>query len=148
MGKRGPKKGAPNAGRPLKEIDQSLFEKYCRYGGTLEEIADYFECDADTINAWCKRTYKQTFSEVLKKHGAFLNLSLRRAQLRSALGSDEKIEYLPDGTKIVTKGQTPSIPMQIWLGKQRLGQTDQPVDESKPEKYQPLQSMSPDEKTS
>jgi len=148
MGKRGPKPGAKNAGRPCKDFDQELFLKYCKYMCTQEEIADFFKCDVDTINAWCKRTFKETFSEVYKKNQSFTKISLRRAQIQTALGKEEKTEYLPDGGKIVTKGIAPNPMMQVWLGKQYLGQSDQPVDESKKEEYHRLPTMQSDEKAS
>jgi hypothetical protein len=145
MGKRGPKKGAKNAGRPPLELDETLFIKYCKWGGTLQTIADYFDCDMDTVNAWCKRKYGKTFSEVYKKHSAGLKLTLRGAQIRTALGQEEKVEYLPDGTKVIHKGYPPNPMMQVWLGKNMLGQTDQPIDESKKEEYKPLPSMALDD---
>jgi len=144
VGKRGPKPGT--GGRPRKDLDEKLFIKYCKYGATQTEISDYFDCDVNTINAWCKRTYKQTFSEVYKKHTAFLNLSLRGAQIRMAIGVEERTEYLKDGTKIVYKGQAPNAMMQVWLGKQRLGQSDQPADETRTEQYTPPMSMVVDDK--
>jgi hypothetical protein len=141
--KPGPKKGT--GGRPVKNLDQKLFEKYCKYGSTLEEVADYFEVDVNTVNAWCKRTYGTTFSEVYKKHASWINMSLRGAQIRSALGQEARTEIMPDGTRIEYKGFQPSIPMQIWLGKQRLGQVDQPVDESRKETYQEPESLKSDD---
>ena len=146
MGKRGPKPGAKNAGRPKIELDEKMFIKYCQNGSTLEAIAYYFECDMDTVNAWCKRKYKKTFSEVYKKHGALLDGKLRSAQIRSALGEPARTVTEPDGTVIEYKGLAPSVAMQIWLGKQRLGQVDQPVDESREERYERLPTMTADDK--
>ena len=37
MGKRGPKPGAKNAGRPPVELDEKMFIKYCQRGCTLDE---------------------------------------------------------------------------------------------------------------
>ena len=93
-------------GRPKKEIDQTLFEKLCGLQCTLEEIAGIFNCSPDTIERWCKRTYKESFAEVYKKHSANGKTSLRRAQFKLA----EK-----------------SAAMAIWLGKQYLGQRDRDV---------------------
>ena len=90
-------------GRPRKEIDKSTFEKLCMIQCTEEEIADVIECSVDTINRWCKRTYKKTFAEIYKKYSASGKKSLRRMQFALA----EK-----------------SPAMAIWLGKQYLGQTD------------------------
>jgi len=90
-------------GRPRKEIDPEVFEGLCRIQCTLQEIASWFKCSEDTIERWCKRTYKQTFAEAYKKYSASGKISLRRAQL-----------------KLAEKNAT----MAIWLGKQYLGQKD------------------------
>ena len=100
-------------GRPKKEIDKKLFESLCAIQCTETEMCDIFECCEDTLNAWCKRNYKDekgrglTFSETFKKKSAAGKASLRRAQFRLA----EK-----------------SATMAIWLGKQYLAQKDQPED--------------------
>ena len=145
MGKRGPKPGAKNAGRPPVELDEKMFIKYCQRGCTLDEISYYFEVDENTLNAWCLRTFNKTFSGVYKKHGAILNSMLRKAQINMALGVEERVEYPPEGGKIIHKGQPPNASMQIWLGKQRLGQSDQPVDESRQEVYKELPSLTQDD---
>lgn len=91
-------------GRPKKEIDQKQFEKLCGLQCTLEEFCCYFDCDDNTINAWCKETYGSTFSEVFKLKRGAGKISLRRYQFQQA-------ETNPT--------------MAIWLGKQYLGQSDQ-----------------------
>ena len=90
-------------GRPRVEIEKRTFEKLCGLHCTKEEIADFFECDADTLNAWCKREYKKNFSVVFREKRAHGNISLRRKQWDLA----EK-----------------SPAMAIFLGKQYLGQSD------------------------
>lgn len=90
-------------GRPKIEIDQKMFEKLCGLQCTLVEIAGVFECSEDTIERWCKRTYKKTFAEVYKKHSAKGKMSLRRNQFRLS----ER-----------------SAAMAIFLGKNYLGQRD------------------------
>ena len=90
-------------GRPPKVIDKSQFEKLCGLQATLEEIAGFFECDENTVNAWCNKVYGTTFSEVFKSKSASGKLSLRRSQFKLA----EK-----------------SAAMAIFLGKNMLGQTD------------------------
>ena len=99
-------------GRPRTEIDQKQFESLCGLQCTQEEIASFFHCSEDTITRWCKRTYSLTFAEVYKKKSVSGKISLRRAQFRLA----EK-----------------NASMAIFLGKQYLGQTDQPVGESSEE---------------
>lgn len=89
--------------RPLKQIDQSTFEELCKIQCTLVEIAGVLRVSEDTVERWCKRTYKESFAEAYKKHSAEGRTSLRRAQFRMA----EKNPALA-----------------IWLGKQYLGQSD------------------------
>lgn len=95
--------GMARTGRPKKEIDPEVFEGLCRIQCTLQEIASFFKCSEDTIERWCKRTYKVTFADAYKKYSASGKISLRRAQL-----------------KLAEKNAT----MAIWLGKQYLGQKD------------------------
>ena len=90
-------------GRPPKEIDKTQFEKLCALQATSEEIAGFFDCDRNTVNAWCKRVYNDDFSAVLKSKSAAGKMSLRRTQFKLA----EK-----------------SAAMAIFLGKNYLGQTD------------------------
>lgn len=95
----------PNkGGRPKIEIDKGTFEGLCDLLCTKTEIAGFFHCSEDTIENYCKRTYNECFSAVFKKYAQGKKIALRRLQWQSA-----------------EKG---SIPMQIWLGRQWLGQTD------------------------
>lgn len=92
--------------RPRKEIDQKTFEKLCGLQCTEEEILGWFETTDKTLNSWCKREYGKSFSEVFKEKRGKGKISLRRAQWQLA----EK-----------------SASMAIWLGKQYLGQSDNPA---------------------
>lgn len=95
-------------GRPPKEIDKKQFEKLCALQCTQAEFCCFFDCEDDTLNSWCKRTYGKSFSEVFKiKRGAG-HISLRRSQWRLA---------------------ETNAAMAIFLGKQYLGQTDNPQSE-------------------
>ena len=96
------------SGRPRKEIDQKQFENLCGLQCTLEEICGWFDVCTDTLETWCKRTYKRGFSEVFAQKRGAGKISLRRSQWRLA----EK-----------------NANMAIWLGKQYLGQKDQEVQE-------------------
>lgn len=89
--------------RPRKQIDEEQFKKLCAIQCTLEEIAGFFDCCEDTIENWCKREKKLSFSDFYKMHSAQGKISLRRTQFKLA----EK-----------------SAAMAIFLGKQYLGQTD------------------------
>ena len=90
-------------GRPRIEIDQDQFEKLCGIQCTLTELASFFKCSDDTIENWCKRTYKKTFSEVYKIYSVTGKISLRRTQFQMAQNN---------------------VSMAIWLGKQYLGQRE------------------------
>ena len=97
-------------GRPKIPIGKEEFEKLCSLQCTEEEIAGFFNCSIDTICNWCKATYKDdkgnplTFSDIYKVKSAGGKISLRREQWKSA-----------------KKG---NVTMQIFLGKNWLGQTD------------------------
>lgn len=71
-------------GRPRKEINQKQFEKLCAMQCTQEEICDWFEVQDDTLNSWCKRTYKKSFSEVFKQKRSVGKISLRRSGFQMA----------------------------------------------------------------
>lgn len=90
-------------GRPLKEIDQQIFENLCMIQCTREEVCAVLDVDNKTLTAWCKRTYGIGFSAIfaIKRKKGFA--SLRRTQFKLA----EK-----------------SAAMAIFLGKNLLGQTD------------------------
>lgn len=91
-------------GRPAIEIDKGVFENLCSIQCTEEEIAGVFNCSIDTINRWCKKTYEVTFAEIYKSKSAKGKMSLRRWQFDTA--------------------KRGNATMQIWLGRQYLGQAD------------------------
>ena len=91
-------------GRPLKELDQRLFEFLCGLQCTINEIASGLNCDTNTLECWCKRTYGKNFSEVFSEKRERGKVSLRRMQFKLA----EK-----------------SPAMAIFLGKNYLGQRDE-----------------------
>ena len=99
------KTGRPK-GRPQKSIDQDMFEKMCSYQCTEEEICGMFGISVDTLERWCKLTYKATFAEVFKEKRQKGKMSLRRSQF-----------------KLAEKNAT----MAIWLGKQYLDQRDKDI---------------------
>ena len=90
---------------PAKDkINKESFENLCGMWCTLIEIAEFFGVSEDTVESWCKDTYNERFSDIYKKKCSKGNVSLRRWQLKSA-----------------EKG---NVTMQIWLGKQYLGQRE------------------------
>ena len=92
-------------GRPTIEISQDEFEKLCVMQCTKTDIANWFGCSEDTIERWCKRTYGETFAVVFAQKREKGKVSLRRMQWQSA--------------------ERGNVTMQIFLGKQYLGQKDQ-----------------------
>lgn len=92
-------------GRPKIYIDKNQFENLCRLQCTLAEIASWFRCSEDTVERWCKRELGEGFAASYEKYAAAGKISLRRSQFKLA----EK-----------------NAAMAIFLGKQYLGQTDDP----------------------
>jgi len=95
-------------------IDWEEFEKLCSLQATEEEIAEWFGCDTLTLRRKIKGKYKVTFEQVFKKKSAKGKISLRRLQFQNASGIKKDGKFL----------KLPSDTMQIWLGKQHLGQKD------------------------
>lgn len=91
-------------GRPRKEIDWDQLYNLCQIHCTEAEICSVFMISDETLNTRVKEQGYDNFLEYYKKHCGEGKISLRRAQWKNALGGN--------GT------------MQIWLGKQYLGQTE------------------------
>jgi hypothetical protein len=92
-------------GRPRKQIDWVQFDKLCFMFCTESEIASWFDCSIDTIENAVQREKGVRFADYYKQKSDGGKTAIRRAQLSTALGG--------------------SVAMQIWLGKQKLGQRDQ-----------------------
>lgn len=94
--------------RPRKEINEKDFESLLAMQCTLEEVTAFFDhklngCSEDTIERWCKRTYKQSFAEISSKKRELGKISLRRA-----------------GFELAKKNPT----VHIFYAKNYLGMTD------------------------
>lgn len=76
----------------------------CMIHCTGEEIAGVMQMDYDTLNKNCKERYGMAISEYIKRNSTNGKMSLRRMQWKSA--------------------ENGNIAMQIWLGKQWLGQRE------------------------
>ena len=121
--------------RPQKTISFSELDKLLTMGAIGEECAGFFDIDYDTLNAIVKREKGVGFSDYQKKGSATFKISLRRLQYRSAYGEKEIITN-KDGE--VISGQyivKPSVIMQIFLGKQYLGQSDKLEQTNKGESF-------------
>lgn len=90
-------------GRPKKEIDQKQFEALCKIQCTQEEICAVLDVSEKTLDRFCHKNYKKSFSKVFTEKRMGGKASLRRSQWKLA----EK-----------------SATMAIWLGKQYLDQSD------------------------
>lgn len=95
-------------GRPKKYLTKEQWasvDYMCMIHCTGEEIAGVLGMDYDTLNRNCKEQKGMFISEYIKQHQNGGKMSLRRAQWKSA--------------------ENGNVTMQIWLGKQWLGQKEQ-----------------------
>ena len=92
-------------GRPLFDVNWDQVDELCAIQCTGEEIAGVLGCDYDTLSRALKREKNCSFAEYFSQKASNGKRSLRRAQYTTA------IEGNPT--------------MQIWLGKNWLGQTDE-----------------------
>lgn len=93
--------------------------------------ADTFYTFGNENGRWGKKTEFADFSAYKASKMAIGDDTLRERQFDSAVGMFERtkiVEVAPDGTKTERYETTvlapPNIAMQIWLGKNRLNQTD------------------------
>lgn len=93
-------------GRPPAEINKVNFEKLCQLQCTQREICDFFSVSEKTLIKWCRQTYGMTFSKVFQEKRSLGKIALRRSQFELA---------------------SRSATMAIFLGKNLLGQTDNPI---------------------
>lgn len=100
-------------GRPLKSYDKKVFADLIGIGCGCDEICWFFRdasgkpANIDTISRWCVREFGCTFQEYRRQNGAmFLKIQLRKNQ--------------------ISLSKT-SAAMAIFLGKNYLGQTDEPA---------------------
>lgn len=84
-------------GRPRKILDDEKITQLVGKGFTVEFVADFMGCHVDTLYA--------NYSEALRKGYAFRNGCLQARQFQNAMGKN-------------------NTTMQIWLGKQWLGQKE------------------------
>ncbi len=93
--------------RPKKIINQKQFESLCAIQCTQEEICNVLDVCDETLTRWCKEVYNLSFSEVFKQKRDLGKTSLRRKQW-----------------ELAQKGNST---MQVWLGKNILKQSDNPI---------------------
>jgi hypothetical protein len=90
-------------GRPTVEVSPSMVQKYAEIGCTQKEMASLFSVSPRTLGRYLT---KPEFRMAKERGDAHVNVSLRKKQLELALKGDRT--------------------MLIWLGKQRLGQSERP----------------------
>ena len=100
-------------GRPTKEYDKKTFVDLIGIGCGADEICWFFRDESgkpaniDTLSRWCVREFGMTFQDYRRQNGAVaLKIQLRKNQI--ALSKT-------------------SAAMAIFLGKNYLGQADEPV---------------------
>ncbi len=98
------------------KIDLDRVKELCSIGCTMREIVSVLQYDDETISKAIRIATGLTWKQFFKEHANGFKMSLRRLQMRSAEG-----DYDIDNNKY---NILPSVPMQIWLGKQFLGQKD------------------------
>ena len=89
--------------------DWEQVDNMCAIQCTGEEIASVLGIDYDTLQRACKREHKVKFAEYIAQKKVIGHTSLRRSQWKSA--------------------NSGNVTMQIWLGKNWLGQKDKSDDE-------------------
>lgn len=93
--------------RPKKVINQKQFESLCAIQCTQEEICNVLEVCDETLTRWCFEIYDLSFSEIYRQKKAGGKMSLRRKQW-----------------EIAQKGNST---MLVWMGKNMLKQSDNPI---------------------
>jgi hypothetical protein len=101
---------AAKLGRPEFVFDLDRLTALCQVHATDQEIAHHFGCSTRTLER--RRQKDPEFAACFEKARADGKISLRRAQWKEALNGNST--------------------MQIWLGKQELGQVDR-VEHSGPQ---------------
>ena len=91
-------------GRPLFHIDWDKVDSMCAIQCTGEEIAGVLGCSYDTLSRGVEREKSCSFAEYFDQKRSNGKMSLRRIQYSTAIAGNAT--------------------MQIWLGKNWLGQTD------------------------
>lgn len=107
------------------KIDLETVGKLAELQCTDLEIATFLRLSHDTIGR--RKRNNPEFREALELGKERGKISLRRLQWLSAQGErGETITTVENGKTVVSekRGREPSIAMQIWLGKQILGQTE------------------------
>ena len=106
---------AEKVGRKRAVIDRGTFERLCALQGNKEEIAFALKVAHNTLNAWCKDTYNDTFKNVFAIYRQAGFLSLRRELFKQSKTSPKVLLFMatnylgltnenpqPQGTSVTT----------------------------------------------
>lgn len=114
-------------GRPKKDLNIKQFEAMAALQMTQSEICEAMDLDRNTINLRCKEHYGKSFGGVIRVFRAQGKANLRRAQYKNAVDRN-------------------NVAMQIFLGKNWLGQVDrQEIAPPSNAKFQLAYSVEPKE---
>lgn len=105
-------------GRPRIEVDVDMLAKLCQLQCTADECAHVLGLSTDTIDRRLKEEGWAGFEAFKAENCAMGRVSLRRAQYQTAMAGNHT--------------------MQIWLGKQWLGQQDK-IEPEAPDDPEPLE---------
>lgn len=109
------------AGRPKKDIDWKMFESLCAIQCTQAEISSIMRVDSETLREHARIEYnEEDYSLIHKKFSECGKVSLRRNQYN-----------------LSKKNAT----IAIWLGKQWLGQKDEPSSDIAPESLEKFSAL-------
>jgi hypothetical protein len=86
------------------QINWVEFDKLCAIQCTIREIATWFNCHPDSINAACQREHGVSFPEYFEEKRGIGKVALRRKMYDVAMSGDKT--------------------MLIWLSKQWLGMSE------------------------
>jgi len=103
--------------RPKKNFDYDKLDAILQFGATLFECEDILEVSESTLKRRIKSKYKCSFEHLRDKKMSKAKQNLRRKQYETAMAGN--------------------VTMQIWLGKNWLGQTDK-VEQSIAEESQKI----------
>jgi len=99
-----------------KDINFDDVNRLCAIGCTEREVCSDLGISVVTLDKALHERFDMTWKEYFNENNDKFKVSLRRLQFRSAEG-----DFDEDGNKYRAY---PSVPMQIWLGKQFLNQSD------------------------
>lgn len=107
--------------RQKKPINEGQFRGACGIGCTLPEIAHIFDCHPNTIRRWCEAEYGESFESIYKEFSQETKISVRHSLFQLA---------------------KKNASVAIFLAKQYLGMSDNPLPEGETETLQAITRLS------